>query len=135
MKYLLTILTIIFITFSANSQVVPIDPNATSDTYNYSSVDQKPVFDKATDSEENRKLIYEYCKEQLDSLDLEKGLKSFITFVIEKDGTVSNVEVSYGKNADFNKIAAGIIKNMPRWRPAVHKGEKVKTSFTIDVKN
>lgn len=135
MKYLLALLTIISITFQAKSQVVPIDPNATSDTYSYPSVDQKPLFDKATDSEENRKLIYEYCKEQLDSLDLEKGLKSYITFVIEKDGSVSNVEVSYGKNEDFNEIAAGIMKNMPRWRPAVHKGEKVKTSFTIDVKN
>ena len=66
MKYLLTLLTIISITFSANSQVVSIDPNATSDTYNYSSVHQKPLFDKATDSEENRKLIYVRRQRKLD---------------------------------------------------------------------
>ena len=65
--------------------------------------------------------------------------KVFIRFTIEKDGSVSNAKVvrSDVKNKKYRKAlekeALRLIRNMPRWKPALHNGEPVRCDFTIPV--
>ena len=56
-------------------------------------------------------------------------IKTEVTFVVERDGTISNIKAN-GKDATFNKEAIRAIKSVRgKWKPAEIKGETVRSSF------
>jgi protein TonB len=57
--------------------------------------------------------------------------KIYLRFVIEKDGSVSNVTILRGMHPLMDKEAIRVIKSMPNWNPARINGEKVASYFTI----
>lgn len=137
MKTNLYFLLSAFLSFSVYSygQLDPvIDPNQKSDVFNYSVLENKPLFGGAENYKKSEELLYEYVQLQLDSLGLEEGLKAYISFVIDIDGSVIDVSLSYGKNAQFNQVALEIISKLPKWKPASKNGERVKSSFIIEIK-
>ena len=54
-------------------------------------------------------------------------------FVVEKDGSITDVNVVKGVNDDLDKESLRVIKLMPKWKPGIHKGEIVRTRFTLPV--
>ena len=56
-----------------------------------------------------------------------------VTFVIEKDGSVANVEVVRGKDPALDKEAVRVIKNMPKWKPGQQRGKPVRVKYTLPV--
>lgn len=61
---------------------------------------------------------------------IRKGRMS-VTFIVEKDGTLSNIEIvnSLGKKAD-RKIKK-IIAASPRWIPGSQNGKPIKARYTL----
>ena len=60
-------------------------------------------------------------------------VKAVVTFVVERDGTISNIKVS-GTNADFNKEAEKTIKGIKgKWNPAKFQGENVRSYFRFPI--
>ena len=60
-------------------------------------------------------------------------IKGMITFIVETDGTISNIKVN-GANADFNKEAERTIKKIKgTWNPAKLQGEKVRSYFRLPI--
>ena len=60
-------------------------------------------------------------------------VKAVVTFVVERDGTISNIKVS-GANADFNKEAEKTIKGIKgKWNPAKFQGENVRSYFRFPI--
>ena len=57
----------------------------------------------------------------------------FISFVIEKDGSVSNVKVLRGIGGGCDEEAARVISSMPKWKPGKQKGEFVRVSYQIPI--
>jgi len=58
----------------------------------------------------------------------------FVNFVIEADGSVSNVRVLRGIGGGCDEEAVRVIKQMPKWDPGVQKGERVRVSYNLPVK-
>lgn len=54
-----------------------------------------------------------------------------VKFVIERDGSISNVQVVRSVDADLDREAIRVIKKMPRWEPGRNNGVAVRTWFTI----
>lgn len=55
-------------------------------------------------------------------------------FVVEKDGTIANVEVvQSGGDASLDKEAVRVLKSMPRWKPGKQKGKPVRVKYTVPV--
>jgi Gram-negative bacterial TonB protein C-terminal len=50
----------------------------------------------------------------------------YISFIVDKDGTVSNVEALSMENTELAKVSSEAIKNGPRWKPASINGKTVK---------
>ncbi|MDE6396642.1 MAG: energy transducer TonB, partial [Muribaculaceae bacterium] len=50
---------------------------------------------------------------------VEEGVSGrvIVTFVVEKDGSLSNVKVLRGKHPDLDKEAVRVVKAMPKWIP------------------
>ncbi|KFF05811.1 energy transducer TonB [Flavobacterium reichenbachii] len=53
------------------------------------------------------------------------------TFVVEKDGTLTDIKVSKDQGYDTNKEMVRVLKLMPNWYPAELNGKKVRVLFTL----
>lgn len=65
----------------------------------------------------------------------EAGIQGRITMrmIVEKDGTVSNIEVLKGVDENLDKEAIRVLKLMPQFTPGKNKGEPVRVSYKIPI--
>lgn len=56
-----------------------------------------------------------------------------VSFVIKKDGSLSNVRVVKSVDPALDKEAVRLIKSMPKWIPGKEKGQFVNVKFTVPV--
>ena len=56
-----------------------------------------------------------------------------VRFVIEKDGSIGNIEVQRSMNEACDKEAIRVIKSMPKWIPGKQNGVPVAVYYTIAV--
>jgi protein TonB len=55
----------------------------------------------------------------------------FLTFIVEKDGTVSNVTVIKGVHPSLDEEAVKAIGESPKWSPGLQRGQPVRVRFQI----
>lgn len=55
----------------------------------------------------------------------------YVTFVIEKDGSISNIKVVRGIGYGCDEEAVRVIKLMPNWMPGKQRGEPVRVQFNL----
>jgi len=65
----------------------------------------------------------------------EEGLqgKVFISFVIEKDGSISNVTVLRGVASSLDQEAARVIQKSPKWKPGSQNNQRVRVRFNMPI--
>ena len=65
----------------------------------------------------------------------EKGISGrvFLSFVIEKDGAVSDVKVAKGIGKECDDEAVRVVKSMPKWKPGMQKGKPVRVSYMLPI--
>ena len=56
-----------------------------------------------------------------------------VQFVVEKDGSISDVHTIRGIDSDLDKEAVRVIKAMPNWIPGKQGGKTVRVKFTVPV--
>lgn len=59
--------------------------------------------------------------------------KVFVQFVIEKDGSVTNVKVMRAVDPYLDKEALRVVQSMPKWKPGKQRGKPVKVSFQVPI--
>lgn len=66
----------------------------------------------------------------------EKGIQGrvFVQFVIEKDGSISNVKILRGIGGGCDEAAMEMIKNMPKWKPGKQRGKPVRFQYVLPIK-
>ena len=64
-----------------------------------------------------------------------KGItgKVFVQFVIERDGSVSNVKLARKVNPLLDEEAVRVIKMMPKWKPGKQRGKPVRVMYQIPI--
>ncbi len=65
----------------------------------------------------------------------ESGIQGrvFIGFVVETDGSISNVKVLRGIGGGCDEEAVRVIKSLPKWKPGKQRGKAVRVSYQIPV--
>lgn len=58
----------------------------------------------------------------------------YVTFVVEKDGSVTHVKVIRGIGGGCDEESIRVVKGMPKWIPGKQKGKTVRCQFTLPVK-
>ena len=56
-----------------------------------------------------------------------------VVFVVDKDGSITNVKTLRGVDAELDKEAIRVIGSMPKWIPGMQKGKAVKVRYTVPV--
>jgi len=66
----------------------------------------------------------------------ESGIQGrvFINFVVEPDGSISNVKVLRGIGGGCDEEAIRVVEAMPKWKPGMQRGKPVRVSYNLPVK-
>lgn len=104
------------------------DPTGEKET-NETLVEEMPIFPKGNLA----KWLVKNIKYPQDAL--KKGIrgKVYVQFVIEKDGSITDVTVIKGVDPIVDKEAIRVVEAMPKWIPARSKGKPVRCAYTIVV--
>jgi TonB family protein len=57
--------------------------------------------------------------------------KVFISFVVEKDGSLTNLKISKGVSEDLDAEALRVIQASPNWNPGTQNGRPVRVAYTL----
>jgi len=57
----------------------------------------------------------------------------FVNFIIEKDGSVTNVKVMRGVHPLYDEEAVRVVSNMPKWKPGKQRGKNVRVSYNLPI--
>lgn len=59
----------------------------------------------------------------------------YVSFVIEKDGTVSNVTAAKSSGVDvLDETAIAHVRKMPKWKPGSNEGKPVRVQYVVPFK-
>lgn len=123
---------IIIIALSMGLGAIAQEPTLEIDTMVYTVVDEMPRFN-CGDS-----CLVNYIKENvhypsnISTPGMYEG-KVFVNFIVEKDGTLSNITVLKGMGEEFDEEAIRAVKEMPSWKPGVKDGKVVRVNFTLPI--
>ena len=56
-----------------------------------------------------------------------------VTFVVERDGTITDVRVVKSVDPSLDKEAQRVVNSMPRWIPGKQNGSPVRVKYTVPV--
>ena len=57
----------------------------------------------------------------------------FVQFVIERDGSVTDVKVARSVDPSLDKEAIRVVKAMPKWTPGTQRNKPVRVSYTVPI--
>ncbi|MCR5424388.1 MAG: energy transducer TonB [Bacteroidales bacterium] len=82
--------------------------------------------------------LYKYLGENIKYPDLARNGniegQVFVRFVVEKDGSISNVRVMRDIGGGCGNEAVRVVKAMPKWKPGKQRGKAVRTEFNLPVR-
>lgn len=76
------------------------------------------------------KYIFAHYKSPTDE---EINAKVFISFIIEKDGSLSEIKVIRDAGYGIGQELLRVIKTSPKWNPAINNGKVVRSQYTFPI--
>lgn len=107
----------------------PVTEN--NDTTIYKVVDRQPEFPGGYTA--LKSYIAEHLHYPQTALKRKAQGRVTTTFVIEKDGTVSNIAISQSPDESLSDEAIRIIRSFPRWKPGIQNGNPARVELTIPI--
>ncbi|MGB4666409.1 MAG: energy transducer TonB [Bacteroidales bacterium] len=126
-KFLFAIL--ILLTISINVYAQNID---TTDTEPIFSIVEEPAQFPGGDDALS-KFIHENIKYPREAIKNKISGTVYVQFVVEKDGSISDVKVVRGIGGGCDEEAVRVITKMPNWIPAKQKGIPVRFFYVIPI--
>lgn len=137
----LVLLPVVFaaFVFTAKAKSVNANPVVTEETINqepqddvvFTVVEEQPVFPGGEGAMmafiKNNLKYPESCVR--DSI---QG-RVTLSFIVEKDGSVTNISEMRSPNPDLTAEAARLVQSMPKWEPGKQRGQKVRVKYVIPI--
>jgi protein TonB len=83
------------------------------------------------------KALYEYIKNNVNysELAIKTNIEGtvYVEFVVEKDGSISDVKVLRGIGGGCDEEAVRVVKSMPKWKPGKQRGQPVRVYYTLPI--
>lgn len=101
----------------------------TESTYNLAGIDVKPNYPGGIAA------FYTYVTGNY-KLPSQPGLNGnvFVTFVIEKDGSIVDVRILRDLGFGTGEEAVRVLQNSPKWIPGEQNGKKVRVQYSLPIK-
>lgn len=99
--------------------------------YDFVSVQKQPAYPGGISK------FYDYLAKEMKYPDAAKKNKTqgkvFASFIVEKDGTLTDVQVIRSLSKETDAEAVRVLKNSPKWNPAQDQGKPVRVKYNIAV--
>ena len=97
----------------------------------FTVVEKQPSFPGG----EEKLFEYLYSNVKYPQVAKENGITGcvFLTFVVEKDGSIANPKVMRDIGGGCGQEALRVVKNMPKWSPGKQRGKPVRVQFNLPV--
>jgi len=59
--------------------------------------------------------------------------KVFLSFIVEKDGSLSDIQITRGLGSGTDEEAVRVLKESPKWNPGISNGHPVRVKYNINV--
>ncbi len=103
-----------------------------ADDYIFTIVEEQPEFPGGTEA------MYKFLRDNMryPTMAREAGIQGtvFVTFVVERDGAITNVEVIRGIGGGCDEEAIRVVRNMPKWNPGKQRNQPVRVQFNLPVR-
>jgi TonB family protein len=65
----------------------------------------------------------------------QKGIQGrvIVTFIVEKDGSLTNIHIARGVADDIDREALRVMQAMPKWIPGAQNGKLVRASYSVPI--
>ena len=81
--------------------------------------------------------VYQYLGSQIKypKAAMESGIQGrvIVQFIVEKDGSITNTKVVRSPDPILSQEALRLVNSMPRWKPAMQKGEVVRSRYNLPI--
>jgi TonB family protein len=67
------------------------------------------------------------------SIEMNEQGRVFLSFVVEKDGSLSNIAIERGVSLDLDREAKRVVRKMPNWIPGEASGRKVRARCRLPI--
>jgi hypothetical protein len=123
-----TVLTLCLNLFNAKVKAQSIKVAKTPSNETFTAVEELPTFPNTHED------FQSFIKKNLDQTKASKAGRINITFIVEKDGAVSDVK-AIGRIFDQNAAdeAIRVLKLSPKWNPGKQNGKPVRVQYTVPV--
>mgnify|MGYP001025289422 CR=1 FL=1 len=103
----------------------------TDDIYDFVSIEKQPEFPGGIAK------FYRYVGSNIKypkiAQDNNVQGKVFLSFVVEKDGSLSDVQITRGLGSGTDEEAIRVLKESPKWNPGIKNGFAVRVKYNINV--
>jgi protein TonB len=115
---------------SASENELVGDPNGTGSDEPFMLVEVTPTF-RGGDLERFREWVQKRVVYPQEAQDNRIHGKVYLTFVVERDGSVSTVNIIKGVDPLLDDAAKKAIESSPKWSPGLQRGRPVRVRFSI----
>ena len=100
----------------------------------YVPVDEE-IYEQEAEFPGGIKAMYQFIAENIaypeDAVDQGLYGKVYVQFVVEKDGSLTDVMVVKGVSDSIDEEARRIVRAMPKWTPAMKNDEPMRCRYTL----
>lgn len=101
--------------------------------YSVAECDVRPQFFHSNEKHFLQSWVYKYLKYPVSAIEQNVQGQVFVSFIVEKDGSVTNVTVEHSVDERLDDEAVRVVSVSPKWIPGQIKGVKVRTRIVIPV--
>jgi len=116
---------------TAETETSSIKSENTDKVYNFVSIEKQPEFPGGIAK------FYKYLGSSIKypKIAQENNVqgKVFLSFVVEKDGSLTDVQITRGLGSGTDEEAMRVIKESPKWNPGIQNGLAVRVKYNINV--
>jgi protein TonB len=96
------------------------------------SVEEKPEFPGG--DTERVKFLINNLTYPLEAKEVGVSGTVYLGFVVERDGSISNITLLRGIGGGCDEEAIRVVKMMPKWKPGMQQGHEVRVQFMLPIK-
>jgi len=105
--------------------------NSPNKVYDFVSVQKQPAYPGGIEK------FYAFIKQEIKYPDVARKNKIqgkvFASFIVEKNGSLTNIQITRSLSSETDAEALRVLKKSPRWEPALLNGIPVRVKYNINV--
>ncbi|GGH10497.1 M56 family metallopeptidase [Pedobacter zeae] len=115
----------------SETEISSVNAENTDKVYDFVSIEKQPEFPGGITK------FYQYLSGSIKypKMAQENNVqgKVFLSFVVEKDGSLSDIQITRGLGSGTDEEAIRVLKESPKWNPGIRNGLTVRVKYNINV--